>query len=168
VSSVAEVIRRNKTGSWDISGLEVLGGRFVIDEEGGGIKHGLVISNIFCIFDEHLQNSNLQVHRRIGVFLTDEDMAMPDIMIVGDNTVSNNWGVFGSPDIIVEVISCHSEARDKGYKKDLYERCGVGEYWIVDAERQIIEIYLLADDKYVLGETSLPLDKSKIFEDIDI
>ena len=35
-------------------------------------------------------------------------------------------------------------------KKDLYEKCGVKEYWIVDPENRSIEVYLLQDGKYKL------------------
>lgn len=38
---------------------------------------------------------------------------------------------------------------DRCYKKDLYEKCGVKEYWIATPGEQTIEVYLLSDGKYV-------------------
>ena len=36
-------------------------------------------------------------------------------------------------------FSAGTENRDRGYKKTLYERSGVREYWIVDPAQQSIE-----------------------------
>ena len=42
--------------------------------------------------------------------------------------------------------------RDMTIKKDVYERNGVKEYWIIDPWRESIEVYLLRDGKYFLDE----------------
>ena len=57
---------------------------------------------------------------------------------------------FPVPDFIVEVLSESTEARDRGIKFDDYAAHGVAEYWIVDAERRVIEQYLLRDGSYQL------------------
>ena len=41
---------------------------------------------------------------------------------------------------------------DKGYKKDVYEQCGVLEYWLVDVNNKSVEQYLLHDGKFVLND----------------
>ena len=61
-------------------------------------------------------------------------------------------GIHGVPDLIVEVLSHGTEKKDRGYKKDLYEKCGVREYWLVDTENQTVEVYLLKNEKFVLDE----------------
>lgn len=40
--------------------------------------------------------------------------------------------------------------RDIGIKKDIYERNGVKEYWIIDPWREFIDVYLLKNGKYEL------------------
>jgi Uma2 family endonuclease len=57
---------------------------------------------------------------------------------------------FPPPDLIVEVISESTEERDRGVKFQDYEAHGVGEYWIVDAERRCVEQYLAGADGYRL------------------
>ena len=52
----------------------------------------------------------------------------------------------------MEVLSPRTRKRDIGYKKDLYERCGVQEYWLVDPENKTVVVYLLKDGKFVLDE----------------
>jgi len=39
------------------------------------------------------------------------------------------------PDLVIEVVSPGSAARDYGEKRDEYLRFGVREYWIIDADR---------------------------------
>lgn len=51
--------------------------------------------------------------------------------------------VFPPPDLIVEVLSPSTERNDRTLKLQDYARHGVGEYWIVDADEQTIEQYVL-------------------------
>jgi Uma2 family endonuclease len=60
--------------------------------------------------------------------------------------------VFPAPDFIVEIISESMEKRDRGIKFQDYVAHGVGEYWIVDSERQTVEQYRLANGQYELLE----------------
>ncbi|MGB3848331.1 MAG: Uma2 family endonuclease [Tunicatimonas sp.] len=57
---------------------------------------------------------------------------------------------FPAPDLVVEVLSASTEARDRGVKFSDYEAHGVMEYWIIDPERETIEQYLLANGSYEL------------------
>ena len=54
----------------------------------------------------------------------------------------------GPPDLVVEVVSPGSGARDRGEKFDEYEAAGVEEYWIVDPGRRLAEFYRLEDGVY--------------------
>ena len=51
-------------------------------------------------------------------------------------------------------MSPATETRDRGVKMEDYAAHGVGEYWIVDADKRSIEQYLLADGagQYHLAE----------------
>ncbi len=61
---------------------------------------------------------------------------------------------FPVPDLIVEVLSESTAARDRGVKFEDYAANGVLEYWIVDAEEPSIEQYFLDGDKYRLNMKS--------------
>ena len=39
---------------------------------------------------------------------------------------------------------------DRGAKKDVYEKTGVKEYWIVDPEAKSVEVYHLREGRFVL------------------
>lgn len=58
---------------------------------------------------------------------------------------------FPVPDLIVEVLSDSTEARDRGVKFEDFQAHGVGEYWIIDAGRSVLEQYLLRDGGYELA-----------------
>ena len=55
---------------------------------------------------------------------------------------------FPVPDLIVEVISPSTEARDRGVKFDDYSSHGVAEYWLVDPAAETVELYRLQDHSY--------------------
>lgn len=52
------------------------------------------------------------------------------------------------PDLVVEILSDSTAKHDRGVKFDDYAAHGVGEYWIVDAEAETIEQFLLKDGHY--------------------
>ena len=49
----------------------------------------------------------------------------------------------GAPELVVEVLSpgATNERRDREAKLKLYTRRGVDEYWIVDWEQRLVEVY---------------------------
>jgi Uma2 family endonuclease len=71
------------------------------------------------------------------------EVVQPDIMFVSHERkeIVAKEEIRGAPDLIVEVVSSSTEKRDRGYKKVMYARHGVREYWIADPEQQFIEVY---------------------------
>ncbi len=57
---------------------------------------------------------------------------------------------FPAPDFIAEVLSESTAHNDRGVKFDDYAAHGVGEYWIIDPEAEIVEQYALDGDQYKL------------------
>lgn len=66
------------------------------------------------------------------------------IMLAADQTL------FPTPDLVVEVLSASTEARDRGVKFDDYQAHGIEEYWIIDPENETLEQYHLIGDEYKL------------------
>ena len=86
------------------------------------------------------------------MYLTENDHVIPDAMIICNKDIIQKNGIHGAPDLVVEVLSPGTAKNDRGYKKDLYEKCGVKEYWIVEPDARSIEVYLLVNGKYILDE----------------
>ena len=81
----------------------------------------------------------------LDVVLNEENVVQPDLVFVsGSNSgIIEKRGVFGTPDLLVEMISPSSVRRDRYQKKELYARFGVKEYWIGDPANKSMEVLTL-------------------------
>ncbi len=119
---------------------------------GASVNHNRVAGNIYHVFRSFLKGKTCEAFSDgVDVFLTENDRVMPDVMIVCNKNIIKRDGIHGTPDLVVEVLSPSTAKNDRGYKKDLYEKSGVKEYWIADASARSIETYLLSDGKFVLS-----------------
>ncbi len=86
----------------------------------------------------------------IDVFLDDSHQVQPDLVFVAADRrhLVSKRGIEGAPDLVVEVLSPSTGYYDLTQKREAYERTGVREYWIVDPERQSVEVLALEDDGY--------------------
>ncbi|MCL2322441.1 MAG: Uma2 family endonuclease [Oscillospiraceae bacterium] len=72
----------------------------------------------------------------------------PDILIVCDVSGIKGTGYSGVPDFIIEISSDSTSRIDKTKKLDKFERSGVKEYWIVDPEREEVDVFILNNGIY--------------------
>ncbi len=86
-----------------------------------------------------------------AIRLSDTDVVEPDILVVCDPAKVKASHVEGAPDLIVEVLSPGTAARDLRPKKALYERAGVKEYVVVDPLEHYAIRFVLIDDTYDRG-----------------
>ena len=130
---------------------ELHNGQVVLMAPSPNMNHNFIASNIYDIFKGHLRGKKCRViYAGSDVFLTEEDVFVPDVMVVCDRSKIRWNGVHGAPDLVVEVLSLGTAKRDRGYKKDMYEKCGVREYWIVSPKEKTVEVYLLEDGRFRL------------------
>ena len=85
------------------------------------------------------------------VKLSETDVVQPDILVVCDPGKITPSHIEGAPDLIVEVLSPGTSAKDLRDKKALYERAGVREYLVVDPLEQYAIRFLLGADGYDKG-----------------
>jgi Uma2 family endonuclease len=86
----------------------------------------------------------------------------PDILFLSREHFGRKKKLYldGPADLVVEVISPDSRARDRGEKFYEYEQAGIPEYWLLDPARKQAEFYgLSADGIYHL----LPIDSEGVF-----
>jgi len=95
-------------------------------------------------------------HEKLMIQLTRNDYE-PDICFflkeISDQFKPDQM-LFPAPDFVVEVLSKSTEKTDRTIKYDDYALHGVKEYWIIDSEKEIIEQYLLENEKYFLNQKS--------------
>jgi len=131
---------------------ELLGGRIILMSS-PSVNHYQITFNIVMAFQNYLKGKTCRAFGDgVDVYLTENDRVIPDAMIVCNKNMIKLDGIHGVPDLIVEVLSPGTAKNDRGYKKDLYEKSGVKEYWIVDPLAQTIDSYRLRNEKYILEE----------------
>ncbi len=130
-------------------------------------RHGIINSNIHTIIKQGLKNSiclvsieNLDYRYQPE---ESDDYLCPDIMVICDRKHLKGGFYSGVPKFIAETLSPSTAKRDRAEKRDIYERAGVEEYWIVSPQGAV-EIYYLKDGVYIL-EQSYILQADKEDED---
>src|SRR6266571_2993414 len=84
------------------------------------------------------------------VYFSDTNVVEPDVLFVGPEhrqRVEKNF-VRSAPDVVVEVSSPSTRRLELLRKRELYERFGIPEYWLVDLESDRIEVYRLQEGRY--------------------
>ena len=76
-----------------------------------------------------------------------DTVVQPDVSVICDPGRITPRGCRGAPDLAIEILSPYTAAKDMRVKRDLYERHGVREYWIVDIGNRCVHAYRLADDR---------------------
>jgi Uma2 family endonuclease len=89
------------------------------------------------------------------VYLDNENVVQPDILFVLKERLNiiGEKNIQGAPDLVIEITSESTAYRDLVQKKKLYAKFGVKEYWIVIPGEELIEVYILKDDTYMLHKT---------------
>lgn len=126
-----------------------------------GYQHGIVNNNINTIIKQGLKNSLCLVFMENLDFKyhpeENDDYLCPDVMVICDRKYLKGGFYSGIPKFIVETSSPTTVKRDKTEKKDIYEKAGVEEYWIVSPQGAV-EIYYLQGGKYVLEQSYMLQD----------
>ena len=88
----------------------------------------------------------------LDVVLNAENTVQPDLVFISSANLGiiQQRAIFGTPDLLVELISPSSVRRDRYDKKELYARFGVKEYWIGDPSNKTLEILTLKECRYEL------------------
>ncbi|MEL6148009.1 MAG: Uma2 family endonuclease [Chloroflexota bacterium] len=122
-------------------------------------RHQLVVGEVYTVLRGLIPDGRL--------LLSPMDVAIggqkvqPDVFwaSAGGNCTRGEAHYVGAPDLAVEVLSPGNASHDRITKFDLYEQHGVREYWLLDPEEDVIEVYMLADGAfqrsgaYTVGDT---------------
>ena len=77
-----------------------------------------------------------------------DTVVQPDIAVFCDRSRLDDRGARGAPDWVIEVLSPATASHDQLLKRDLYERHGVTEYWLVHPADRLVTVYRLQAGGY--------------------
>ena len=112
------------------------------------INHITIAGNLNLIIRRYLKGKHCRVYAEADVYLDEQNHYVPDLLIVCDRNKIKATHIEGAPDLVVEIISPSTGSRDYGVKKDIYEKFGVKEYWIIDPKSKSVLVYLLKDGRF--------------------
>lgn len=111
--------------------------------------HQLVVGELFLRLAEYLrqQAAGKVLLSPADLPLRGGQVAQPDVFVLPHLNFAQNWSDAPVPLLAIEVLSPSSARYDRGLKRRAYQQAGVGEYWIVDPEAQLIERWRPADER---------------------
>lgn len=115
------------------------------------IKHQRFSIRLSAALLRQLDNSGTVLAAPCDVLLSREDIVQPDIIFIRKNRsgIIGELNIQGSPDLVVEIISPDTRERDVKAKRKIYSKFDIQEYWIVDPEKEIIEVLVWSEIGYV-------------------
>ena len=128
---------------------EIIGGEKYVPPS-PNLNHNETIQNLMELFKNILGKQNYKYYGEfVDVVLDNKHTVQPDFKIVGDfSKIADGKNIKGAPDFIVEVLSPSNSSHDLITKKNLYQKHGVKEYWIVDISNKNVYVYLLENGAY--------------------
>ena len=132
------------------------------------INHTLIAMRLGAAMVGHLAEKNRGwVMAEIDVHFPDGSLVKPDLIAVSfenHKIMSRKNAIYGVPDMTVEIFSRSTMRRDFTIKKDVYERNGVKEYWIINPWSKTVSVNILRDGKFFLDEIYSVYDEDDLAE----
>jgi len=98
-------------------------------------------------------------------------VVQPDISVICDKKKLDERGCLGAPDLIIEILSPATAAKDLKVKRDLYEQHGVQEYWLFHPTDRTVMVYRAGqNNEYSKAEVFTEDDRlsSELFTGLEI
>jgi Uma2 family endonuclease len=127
---------------------QLIGGAYVLTPS-PSTKHQWIVGELLLAFRAN----------RLGLSFADLDVALdphnvfrPDVVFVSSDrrSIVTEYGIEGAPDLVVEVLSPASTRYDREDKGRAYFAAGVREYWLVDPERETVEVLVASTRDFTL------------------
>lgn len=110
-------------------------------------KHQIVLLNLaisLSTFVEKNESGRVLI-TPIDLVLSKCEVVQPDIIFIStkNKQIIKSTHIEGVPDLVIEIISPGSAQRDRIIKRKIYTLHGVKEYWLVQPEKEQIQVLRL-------------------------
>ena len=121
--------------------------------------HQYISGRLFYQLFDFLKGKSCEVYAapfdvRLNADNEDDIVLQPDILVICDKSKLDQKGCLGTPDLVIEILSPSSGNYDKVLKFNKYLQAGVQEYWIVDPDSRMVNVYVLENGKYMASAYS--------------
>ncbi len=150
----------------DQNWYELINGE-IVKKQSPTLRHQDISANIESALRAFAKQtkSGKMYHAPLDVVLDDNNAYHPDVIFIKKDRFFildiKEQIVIGAPDLVVEILSKSTAAYDKGIKKEVYEKNGVREYWLVDPRTKTVEVYSYFNQRYSLSGYFEETDKLK-------
>jgi Uma2 family endonuclease len=85
-----------------------------------------------------------------GIFLDDHNIPEPDVIWLAPDSRyhAGSQYIMGGADLVIEVLSPGNAKYDRIRKFALYERFGIPEYWMLEPDERLAEVWVLQEGRY--------------------
>ena len=76
-----------------------------------------------------------------NLYVSDKDVFHPDLVICREEIIESD-GIHQPPELVVEITSSSTRDNDRGYKFNKYFDFGVLEYWLIEPNSGVVDVYV--------------------------
>jgi Uma2 family endonuclease len=107
-------------------------------------RHQIILGNIVEKVRQYTKGSGITIFSPVDLYFGEENAYQPDMVYITKQRreIIKDDGIYGTPDLVVEILSPSTAYYDLRKKFRIYEKYGVREYWIVDPEMDSVDVYL--------------------------
>lgn len=130
----------------DGSRYEIIEGELLVSRA-PSLTHQRISRNLLVILNDYLARNPIgEVLATPGVMFSESSGVIPDLVFISNERraeIASGERVMGAPELVIEILSpgVENARRDRLAKRQLYGKFGVKEYWVIDPEHRIVEIY---------------------------
>ena len=121
-------------------------------------RHQRILGKLYSQLSAYVETNSLgEVYvAPVDIVLDKHTVVQPDVLFISQGRLGivREKAIAEAPDLVVEILSPSTFYKDLRRKMAAYSQFGVQEYWIVDPEKQTIELY---------GRTGLELQLIRLF-----
>jgi Uma2 family endonuclease len=109
------------------------------------VRHQRILLRVTYLIQGYLETHAIGevLFAPVAVLLSEFNIFEPDLLYLSHERAHQltEKNLQGAPDLVVEILSPSTKSRDKRLKREVYERTGVDEYWIVDPDLDLVDVY---------------------------
>lgn len=124
---------------------ELVRGELLVSPSPGG-RHQLLLAALFGELRDHLKShalANQLLMAPADLTFAVDTVLQPDLFVADTTGLrrTGQWSDVTTLFLVVEILSPSSAHHDRMLKRAIYQAYGVPQYWIVDGEQRLVEVW---------------------------